>query len=113
MVKLSISVSVRPGKLLEFTQIMESLIKEYRTEKGCLSYDYQQDNKAENIFRIEAKWEPMEALRDHFRTHQFSILLGAFKVLCETPQVKIIDGSRTLGMEAIYAARGLKKNVYK
>ena len=106
MVKLIVHVSVRTGKLLEFTQALESLIKVYRKEKGCLSYDYRQDKKDENEFLVEAIWEEMDTLNDHIITHHFGVLLGAFKVLCGTPQIKIIDGSRILGMKAIYAARG-------
>ena len=106
MVKLFVNVSVRTGKLLEFTQALESLIKVYRKEKGCLSYDYRQDKKNENELLIEAIWEEMDALNDHLISYQFGVLLGAFKVLCGTPQIEIIDGSRTLGMKAIYAARG-------
>jgi quinol monooxygenase YgiN len=67
MVKLTISVSVRPAKLLEFTQALESLINVYIKDQGCLSYEYTRVDKFENTFLIAAEWETIEALEDHFR----------------------------------------------
>jgi hypothetical protein len=47
----------------------------------------------------------MDELENHFRSHLFSVLLGAMDVLCKSSEVKIVDGSLTMSMEAIEAAR--------
>ena len=88
MTRMTIKLRPFPSKNLEFAQTLEGLIKELSREPGCLSYRFQR-----------------EELEAHFQSPLFNILLGAFHALCERPQVKITDGAKTLGMEAIEAAR--------
>ena len=103
MTKLIIRVKTRAHKELEFAQIMESLIKEFRKGPGCLSNHFKREQDSE--FRLASKWETMGELEKHYQSQLFSVLLGALHTLCESSEVKIVDGSRTLGMEAIDEAR--------
>jgi len=103
MTKLIIRVKTRAHKELEFAQIMESLIKEFRKGPGCLSNHFKREQDSE--FRLASKWETMGELEEHFRSQLFSVLLGALHTLCESSEVKIVDGSRILGMEAVDEAR--------
>lgn len=103
MTKMTITLRPFPSKNLEFAQTMESLIKELSKEPGCLNYRFQREE--ENKFSLDSSWSTRGKLEAHFQSPLFNILLGAFHALCERPQVKITDGARTLGMEAIEAAR--------
>jgi len=103
MPKLIIRMKTRPRKELEFAQIMESLIKEFRKGPGCLSNHLKREQDSE--FRLASKWETMADLEKHFRSQLFSVFLGALRTLCESSEVKIVNGSRTLGMEAVDEAR--------
>ena len=103
MTEFIIRMKTRAHKELEFAQIMESLIKEFRKGPGCLSNHFKREQESE--FRLASKWETMGELEKHFRSQLFSVLLGALHTLCESSEVKIVDGSRTLGMEAIDEAR--------
>jgi quinol monooxygenase YgiN len=103
MSRVIIHVKIYPTKECEFTQSIESLIKEFRKEKGCLNYHLKREN--ENKYCLESEWQSMDELENHFRSHLFSVLLGAMDVLCKSSEVKIVDGSLTMSMEAIEAAR--------
>ena len=104
MAKLAIGVETIPRKDLEFSQIIESLVIEFRKSPGCLNYSFKREKKSE--FLLESEWETLEKLEEHFRCKLFSVLLGAFHTLCDIPKVKITDGKSSFGMEAIEAARG-------
>ena len=104
MTKLAIRVKTIPRKDLELSQIIESLVIEFRKNPGCLNYKFKREKESE--FLLESEWEYMVQLEEHFRSKLFSVLLGAFHTLCEQPEVKIIDGKSSYGMEAIEAARG-------
>ena len=103
MIKMTFSIKTLPNKELEFALAMESLIKEFRKEAGSLSYQIRKQDKLQ--YGLESEWQSMEALENHFRGHLFSILLGAFLVLCEPPEVEISDGENSFGMEFIEAIR--------
>ena len=108
MIKITINVKARAHKLKEFLQTLDGLIVELRKEKGNLSYQYQQNNPDKNAIHIQAEWQGWDTLESHFRGNFFAVLLGAIRVLCEEPDVKIEDGSKMMGMEAIDEVR--KKN---
>lgn len=105
MIKMTIDVKAHPHKLKEFLQTLEGLMVELRKEKGNLSYQYQQDNDDNNMIHIRAEWQSWEKLESHLQGNFFTVLLGAIRVLCEAPEVKIDDGSRMMGMDAIDKAR--------
>ena len=106
MTKLAIGVKTIPRKDLELSQIIESLVIEFRKSPGCLSYCFKREKKGE--FLLQSEWNTMEELEKHFRCQLFSVLLGAFHTLCEQSEVKITDGKSSYGMEVIKAARGEK-----
>ena len=110
MIKMSINVKARPHKLKEVLQTLDSLMAELRQEKGNLSYQYQQDDYDNNIIQIQAEWQSWEKLESHFQSNFFAVLLGAIRVLCEVPEVKIDDGSKMMGMEVIEKVRKKEKS---
>ena len=108
MVVLKIDVKINPGKFMEFTQSLDYLLKEFRLEKGCLSYVYQCQSTNQDQILIEAEWKSWSQLERHFRGELFDIFLGAINILCERPHVQIKDQNQVLGMEAIQQARKQK-----
>jgi len=111
MIKLTIDVKVRPHKLKEVLQTLDSLMAELRKEKGNLSYQYQQDNQDDKTIHIQAEWQNWEKLEKHFQGNFFPVLLGAIRVLCEEPEVRINNGSKMMGMEAIDKVRSKEREV--
>jgi quinol monooxygenase YgiN len=97
MIKLHIDLKTRPQKLPEFLQTLDKLLVELHREEGNLMYKYQQSEEDVTKVHLEAEWQNWENLENHLKGSFFSILLGAIRVLCETPVVKIEDDSEKNG----------------
>ena len=106
MITVTISMRVPPEKTREFLQTMLFIIKTVREEPGCLSYHFYQDVEVGNKYRLVGKWSKQEEMNEHLRSDTFSILLGAMKLLKESPDIKFYVASCTAsGMEPINVIR--------
>ncbi len=105
MVILTISVSARSNKRNELLSAFRLITDQTRQEKSCLGCRLSQDIDNENLINLEETWERRSYLDEHFRSDIFSVLLGAVKLLGETHEIRINDGSQTEGLEAVQAAR--------
>jgi quinol monooxygenase YgiN len=105
MVILTISVNAHPNKRNELLHTFRLITDQTRQEKGCLGCRLSQDIDNENVINLEETWERRSYLDEHFRSDLFSALLGAAKLLGETHELRINDGSLTEGIEAVQAVR--------
>ena len=105
MVILTIPVNARSNKLNELLSACRLITDQTRQEKGCLGCRLSQDIDNENFINLEETWEHRSYLDEHFRSDIFSALLGAVKLLGETHEIRINDGSQIEGLEAVEAAR--------
>lgn len=111
MIKVSIKVKIHPGKKKEFMHALmgfrsvQGLIDQLRKEKGCLKYYVRKNRDQIDEFYIESEWHNKEAFELHCQGRCFTILLGAIGILCNSPEVKISNESKILGMEAIEKTR--------
>ena len=110
MVILTISVNTKSGKRKELLSACRLITDQTLQEKGCLGCRLTHDIDNENLIYLEETWERRSNMEEHLRTRIFSALLGAMKLLGESYEVRINEGSRTEGMEAVQAAR-LKEDV--
>jgi len=108
MIQLNITVRIRDGHRMEFFQTLDSLVRLYRKENGCISYEYRFDEVEPNCCTIDAAWQSLQHLEKHFQNDNFAVLLGAMRLLCDQPNIEILDGKRKLGMEVIEAAQKKK-----
>ena len=105
MIILTISVNARSIKRNELLSACRLITAQSRQEKGCLGCRLSQDIDNENLINIEETWEHRSYLDKHFRSDIFSALLGAMKLLGETHEIRINDGSQTEGLEAVQMAQ--------
>jgi quinol monooxygenase YgiN len=91
----------RPKEMEEALRVTDKT----RQEKGCLSCRLSQDIDNENVIAIEETWERRSYLDEHLRSDIFSALFGAVKLLGETHEFRISEGSQIKGVEAVEAAR--------
>ncbi len=105
MVILTISVNTKSGKRKELLTACRLITGQTLQEKGSLGCRLTHDIDNENLIYLEETWERRSYMEEHFRTHIFSALLGAMKMLGESYEIRINEGSRTEGMEAVQAAR--------
>ena len=99
MIKLIINVRTRPHKLTEFLQTLDDLIPAFKKEEGNLSYQYDQDSKDINDCHIRAEWQSWQDLENHHQGNLFAVLMGAIRILCEKPDIKIVEGSKVKELE--------------
>jgi quinol monooxygenase YgiN len=105
MVILTISVNVRSSKHIELLSACRLIFDQTRQERGCLGCRLSQDIDNENLINLEETWEHRSYLDEYFCSDIFSALLGAMKLLGETHEIRINEGLRTEGIEAVHAAR--------
>lgn len=70
-----------------------------------MGFGISQDMDNENIIHIEQTWERRSSLDEHLHSEIFRALLGAAKLLGETYNIRINDGSQIEGMQTVEAAR--------
>jgi len=105
MIILTISVNARSSKRNELLSACRLITDQTRKEKGCLGCRLSQGIDNENLIYLEETWERRSYLDEHFRSDIFSALLGAVKLLGETHEIRINDGSQAEGLEVVQAAR--------
>jgi quinol monooxygenase YgiN len=110
MIVIKITMNAIPGKQLEMTQTLLSMIEPTEKEAGCISYGVFCDTKDKNRFCLLGEWKTREALNQHIASHQFSVLLGTKALLCEPLDIQIFTVSRSEGMDAVHSIRDLKKS---
>ena len=110
MIVIKITMKAIPGKQLEMTQTLLSMIEPTEKEAGCISYGVFCDSKDKNRFCLLEEWKTREELDQYIASHQFSILLGTKALLCEPLDIQIFRVSRSEGMDAVHSIRDLKKS---
>ena len=109
MIVIKITMTVLPGKQLELTQTLLSMIGLTIGEKGCLNYAVFCDIEDKNSFVLLQEWNTRKDLDRHIRSHRFGVLLGTKTLLGEPPKIQIHTVSQSEGMEAIHEVRS--KNI--
>jgi quinol monooxygenase YgiN len=79
-----IKIIIKEYKTDEFVGSLRLILVGFRKENGCLDYSVYQDFDEEHTFCIVAEWKTHEAMRKHFLTQKFEVLIGAARVLGET-----------------------------
>jgi quinol monooxygenase YgiN len=102
---LQISVQARDFKGNELWRTCRTISEAALQETGCAGSNISQDTDNKNLIYLEESWESRPHLEAYFRSDVFSALLGALKLLGETFEIKINDGSEDEGMEAVQGAR--------
>ena len=75
----------------EFIECMLHLLPEFRKEKECLAYNLYLDIEKEHTYSLSAEWKTRKAMEKHFQTHNFEVLIGAARVLCDAFKIGITE----------------------
>ncbi len=101
MIVSSTNIRVPSENRKEFLQTLDLLIGRIRHEKGCIRYHVYQDVENQNVFIIIEEWETQADLDKHLRSDKFGVLLGAVKLLSDTPEIKFGKLAQTTEIEAL------------
>ena len=88
MVTMTVIVKVKPQKREEFLQAMRSLNADPGKYEGLTRSTLYQELDDQTGFSLNYEWETQEDLDFYLDTEEFSILLGALKVLGEKSEIR-------------------------
>lgn len=74
MVLLIIRMKVLPGKRMELSKTIASLIGSIRAQEGCKSCDFSQSTEDENKLYLFGEWDTQEHLKGHLKSVHFRVL---------------------------------------
>ena len=91
MVHVIASVRIKPGRLDEFLELLKSITRTVRAEKGCIRYVPTVDIASglppqvldANLVTLIEAWESLEALRNHLATPHMAFFFEKRKGMVE------------------------------
>ena len=84
-----LKITVAEQKLDEFIDTLLSLADEIRKEDGCLDFSFYRDLQRKEVYRVFGEWKSRQAMEAHFKRKQFTVLIGAARVLGKDLEMSI------------------------
>ena len=106
MIHASVTIAANPVQRQGLLDVLRSLLSSTRVEPGCLDCRLYEDVTAEGVFTLVEDWARLTDFERHLRTETYRLLLLAIEMSAVPPEVRFHEVSRTMGIEAIHAARG-------
>lgn len=86
------NVKVKPDKKEEFIALSRTFIEPSRSEAGCISYSFYEDESEDNTFLFFEVWRDRAALDYHFQTPYFhKFVEKSPDLLAQPAQIKIYN----------------------
>lgn len=82
---------VAEKKFDEFIESLRLLAIGIREEEGCLDFSLYRDLEKKDAYRVSGVWKTRQAMEDHFNRKNFSVLIGAARVLGEDFEMSISE----------------------
>ena len=84
-----LKIVVAESKLDEFIDSLRFISSEIRQEEGCLDFSLYRDLEKKDVYRVIEEWKTRQAMEEHFKRENFSVLIGAGRVLGEDFEMSI------------------------
>lgn len=88
MSTVTIFLRVRPGKNEEFTQTLQSIQDDLKSETGLTKSNLYRDMNDSSVFYLIEEWRAQASMERYLRSDRFSVLMGILKVLCVESEIK-------------------------
>ena len=82
-------IVVAENKFDEFIDSLFTLSSGIRKEQGCLDFSLYRDIEKKDVYRVIGEWKTRQAMEDHFKRENFSVLIGAARVLGDDFEMSI------------------------
>ena len=89
MISYQLRIVIKKNKLDEFIESVLSMSDEFRKEEGCLDFNLYRDLEKENTYCVIFEWKSQLDMDKHFKRNNYSVLIGAAKILGEGLEMKI------------------------
>jgi quinol monooxygenase YgiN len=90
---------ISENKCDEFVETLLALLSGFRQENGCLDYSLYRDIEKLKTYIVVGEWKTRLSMEKHFKSNDFSILIGAARVLAETFELNINETSEKGGFQ--------------
>ena len=110
MIDLSVQIEIHSIHQQEFLQIASDIVKNAKTEDGCVSYQLHKNMEKDYSYTIETEWKTKEAMASHIGSQQFGALLGALKFLSRSYHFNVNEVQYAGGDEIISQIRSRQIN---
>ena len=94
-----VKVVVKEKNFDEFIDCLDSLSAEFRKEKGYLDYSFYQDIEKGNTYSLVGEWKTRQDMEKHFKCKNFTVLIGAARVLGENIDISIGESEERGGFQ--------------
>jgi quinol monooxygenase YgiN len=84
-----LTLVVAEKKLDEFIDSLRLLSSGIRAGQGCLDFSFYRDLEKKDAYRVLGEWKTRQAMEEHFKREEFSVLIGAARVLGEDFEMSI------------------------
>ena len=114
IVTLTGRMEVRPEKEKEFTVIVKELMIELRKQDGCLNCRFYKDIEMVHTYCLIGMWNTPADAKSSFQSDEFALLLTAFDLLKNSPEVSYMrvlypDGLKIIRIFRNYYERALEE----
>jgi quinol monooxygenase YgiN len=99
MLIYQLKIEIKPYKPDEFVNSMHSYLRNIRKENGCLDFNVYQGSDKKNTYIVVGEWNTRRAMKKHFHSREFELLIGAARVLGKKFVMNIAEVSKTGGLE--------------
>jgi quinol monooxygenase YgiN len=106
MIHATVTIAAGPTQRQEVMGALRSLMGPMRVEPGFLDCRLYEDVTAEGVFSMVEEWATPADFKRHLRTKAYRLMMMIMELSAVPPEVRFHEVSRTMGMEAIHAARG-------
>jgi antibiotic biosynthesis monooxygenase (ABM) superfamily enzyme len=83
MIRMLVVARVRADKRVEFLQAMDALNQVNGRRPYCGNFTISPSANEPNLFKLAFEWETDEGFEHCLDSEEFSVFLGAIRVLCE------------------------------
>ena len=94
-----LKIGLKPYKVDEFVNSMQSFVHRVCKDNGCLDFNLYRDSEKENSYIVICVWKTRQAMEQHFKSQEFELIIGAARVLGETFEMNIADVLKTGSFE--------------
>ena len=91
MFSYQLTLVIEEQKRDEFINALRFLSSGIRKEKGCLDFGLYRDLEKKDAYRVSGEWKTPQAMEAHFKRKQFTVLIGAARVLGEDLEMSIAE----------------------
>jgi quinol monooxygenase YgiN len=80
---------VAEKRIDEFIDSLRYISSGIREEEGCLAFSLYKDLQKKDAYHVLGEWKTRQAMEAHFKRKNFSVLIGAARVLGEDFEMSI------------------------